>query len=150
MAKKIKPVTRAVKLEAEINRIVDKAFSQKRETIGLDESWIPCVDISESEDEITVEVELPGIVQKDISILLHSNRIEIKGIKRETLPQEKVKYLQLEREYGVFRRLIFLPGAVMTGGARASIERGILTIAMKKYKRKRKKEVILKIQKHKE
>lgn len=150
MVKRIKPITRIVKIEAEINKIVGEVFSYKKDLIGLDEGWIPYVDISERENEMTVKVELPGVNRKDIAILLHSNRIEVKGIKRENLPLGKKKYHRLEREYGSFRRFIFLPSAVIPEKAQASLENGILTIALRKHKRLKEKEVVLKIQKAQE
>ncbi|MDH5384487.1 MAG: Hsp20/alpha crystallin family protein, partial [Candidatus Aminicenantes bacterium] len=114
---------------------------------GLDESWVPCVDISEKGNEVIVAVELPGVAQKDITILLHSNRLEIKGVKREKRPQSNMKYHRLEREYGTFRRFVFLPSAVVPERSRALLENGILTIILKKFRRKKEKEVVLKVQK---
>lgn len=147
MVKKIKPVSRTVKIEAEINRIVGEVFFQKRDFLGLDESWIPCVDLSEKGDEINVVIELPGVAQKDINILLHSNRLEISGVKKENLPQSRIKYHRLEREYGNFRRYIFLPSVVIPEKAKASLENGVLHVILRKYKRKKEKEVVVKIQK---
>ena len=97
MVKKIRPVSRVVKIEAEINKIFGEFFSQKKDLLGLDESWIPCVDISEKEDEVIVKVELPGVDQKDISINHHSNRIENKGIKRERLSLIRIRNFLMER-----------------------------------------------------
>lgn len=150
MVKRIKPISRVVKIEAEIDKIMGEVFFRKRELIGLDESWIPCVDISENENDLTVRVELPGVEQGDVSILLHNSRIEIKGIKKENLPRGEIKYHQLEREYGSFRRFIFLPSAVIPEKARATLENGGLTIVLRKYRRKKEKEVVLKIQKAQE
>ena len=64
MQKKIRPVSRIVKIETEINRIVDEMFSHERKIYGLDESWIPWIDVSERQTEIIVEVELPGTPRK--------------------------------------------------------------------------------------
>lgn len=147
MHKKIRPVSRIVKIETEINRIVDEMFSHERKIYGLDESWVPWIDVSEKLNEIIVEVELPGTAQKDITILLSSNRVEIKGVKRRTRFRKQVKYLRFEREYGPFRRLIFLPGAVIPEKARATFENGVLTMVLKKYRSSKGKEVVLEIKK---
>jgi HSP20 family protein len=147
MVRKIRPVSRIVKIEAEIDRIFGEFFSQENELFGLDESWVPCVDISEKGNEVIVAVEIPGVAQKDITILLHSNRLEIKGVKREKRPQSNMKYHRLEREYGTFRRFVFLPSAVVPERSRALLENGILTIILKKFRRKKEKEVVLKVQK---
>lgn len=147
MVKKIKPVSRTVKIEAEIDKIVGEVFFQKRDYLGLDESWVPCVDLSEKQGEINIAIELPGVAKKDINILLHSNRLEINGVKKESLPQGKIKYHRLEREYGTFRRYIFLPSLVIPERAKASLENGVLFVVLKKHKRKKDKEVVVKIQK---
>ena len=147
MVKKIKPVSRIIRMETEINRIAKEVFLQKKELLGLDESWVPCVDISERGNDLIVEVELPGVDQRDINILLYSSRIEIKGIKRENFMGPRLKFLRLEREYGAFRRFIFLPSAVIPEKAMATLENGILTINLKKYRPKKVKEVVLEIEK---
>jgi HSP20 family protein len=104
------------------------------------------VDISEKDDEVIVKAELPGVAQKDISILLHSNRIELKGIKRDRQSRRSVRYFRLEREFGTFRRIVFLPSAVFPEKSKALLENGILTIILKKYRRKKEKEVVVKVQ----
>ncbi len=147
MVKKIKPVSRFVKIEAEINRIAGEVFVEKKELLGLDESWVPCVDISERGEDLIVEVELPGVDQNGISIFLYNSRIEIRGVKKENLPDSPFKFLRLERESGPFRRFIFLPSAVESEKAKAVLENGVLTITLRKYRTKREKEVVLEIEK---
>ena len=147
MSKKIRPVSRIVKIEAEINKIAGEVFLRKKDLLGLDQSWVPCVDVTENEIYITVDVELPGVEQKDIQLLFYGNRIEIKGQKKETLTGKRIKYLRLEREHGPFRRFIFLPNAVIPAKTRASLENGVLTIQFKKVRRKQDREVVLKIRK---
>lgn len=147
MVKKIRPVSRIVRIEAEIDKILDEFFSTKKDLLGLDQSWIPCVDISEKEDEVIVKAELPGVTQNDITILLHRNRIELKGIKREKKPRRHIRYMRLEREYGTFRRFIFLPSAVVPEKSRALLENGVLTIFLKKIRRIKEKEVVVKVEK---
>jgi len=145
--KRIKPVSRIVKIEAEINRIFGEFFSKRSEVFTLDESWIPCVDISERESEVVVEVELPGVDHRDITLLLHNNRLEIKGVKKEPHASGGIRYHRLEREYGAFRRFVFLPSAVVPEACRAIMENGILTIRLKKPKRSWEKGVVLKVRK---
>jgi len=145
MVKRIKPISRIAKIEAEINRIIGEVFFQKKDLLSLDESWIPCVDIYEKENEITVETEIPGVSQKDITILLHNNKMEIRGVKKENLPPTTIKYLRLEREYGTFRRVIFLPGSVIPEKTSATFENGILTIVLRKSSQRKEREVKVKI-----
>ena len=146
MVKTIKPVSRIIKIEAEINRIAGEVFVQKKELLGLDESWVPCVDISERGEDLIVEVEIPGVDQNGITILLYSSRIEVKGIKKENLPGSPFKFLRLEREYGTFRRFIFLPSVVDPEKAKATLENGILTIILRKYRTRKKGKIVFGIE----
>ena len=146
MVKTIKPVSRIIKIDAEINRIAGEVFVQKKELLGLDESWVPCVDISERGEDLIVEVELPGVDLNGITILLYSSRIEVKGIKKENLPGSPFKFLRLEREYGTFRRFIFLPSVVDPEKAKATLENGILTIILRKYRTRRERKIVFEIE----
>ena len=147
MAKKIRPRSQTVRIEAEINRLAGEVFERNRELLALGEGWVPVVDISESETEIIVEAELPGVTESDVQLVLHNNRLEIKGMKREILGHSKVKYFRLERESGPFRRYVFLPNAVNPDRTKAVLENGVLTIVFKKYRRKKQEEVVLEIKK---
>ncbi len=146
MVKRIKPVSRTIKIEAEVSRIVEEVFIHNKDLLGLDESWVPCVDVSERGNDLFVKVELPGVEEKDVLILLYSSRLEIKGFKKESLPDSGFKFLRLEREYGNFRRFVFLPASVRSDRAKASLENGVLTIHLKKQQPKGEKEVILEIE----
>lgn len=150
MVKRIKPVSRVIKIETEINKIVGEVFPSRRGILEISEGWVPYIDISEKRYEVKVEVEIPGVTQNDITILLYNNRVEIKGKKRENFKRGRIRYLRLEREYGSFHRIIFLPVAIIPDRAKATLENGILTIALKKYKQKKDKEVVLEIKKKRE
>jgi HSP20 family protein len=150
MVKKIKLISRIEDIKEDINRIVGEFGFQQKELLGLDGGWSPDVDIYENADNIMVEIELPGVEQKDITLLLHSNRLEVKGFKREKEKSRKPKYIRLEREYGSFRRFVFLPEAVIPERAAAYFRNGVLIITLRKLKRGRKKERVVSIQKAKE
>lgn len=98
--------------------------------------WIPRVDISERADELIVEVELPGVEPQDISVVVHANRIDLKGKKKEDDTAKGGHYIRLEREYGEFSRFIPLPCLVFPDHTVAWLEDGILTIRLKKFKKK--------------
>jgi HSP20 family protein len=107
-------------------------FFPKNEFLGIADGWVPCIDICERGNEILIELELPGVSQKDITIWLHSNRIEVRGVKRENVIGRNITYLRFEREYGRFRRVIALPSAIAPERTRASLANGVLAISLKK------------------
>ncbi|HVP91520.1 MAG TPA: Hsp20/alpha crystallin family protein [Terriglobales bacterium] len=132
MIRRIKPVSRVRRTEAEVRRTEGPAPLQRRLVPTLAELAVPAVDIYEKEREIVVEMEVPGVQEKDIRILLYPSRLEVRGLKREASGHGSVRYLRLEREFGPFRREIVLPGAVVPDGAYASLENGVLTIVLGK------------------
>lgn len=147
MIKRIKPISRVMKIEGEIDRLMSEVLSQRREWQDLEGGWAPYVDVYEKEDDLVVEVEVPGMSQRDLHISLHMSRIELKGAKKEGPASEGIRYLRLEREYGKFRRTIPLPCAVLTDKAKAILENGVLTIRLKKMRENKDKEILVKIQK---
>jgi HSP20 family protein len=132
MVRRIKPISRIRKTETVVRKTESPAPLQKRVVPALGELTLPAVDIYEKEREIVVEMELPGVQEKDIRILLYPSRLEVRGLKREVPGHEGLRYLRLEREFGAFRREVVLPGAVDPDKAYASLENGILTVVLGK------------------
>jgi HSP20 family protein len=132
MVRRIKPVSRIRKTETEVRKTADPAPVVRKRVLGLDELNLPAVDIYEKEDEIIVEMELPGVHEKDIKILLYPSRVEVSGFKRELSPHHGTRYFRLERQFGAFRREVFVPGSADPEKAHAALENGILTIVLKK------------------
>jgi HSP20 family protein len=132
MVRRIKPVSRIRRTETVVRRTEGSVPAPRRSLPGLGELALPAVDIYEKEQEIIVEMELPGVQEKDIKILLFPSRLEVSGLKREMAGQPDARYLRLEREFGVFRREVFVPCAVDQEKTYASLENGILTIVLGK------------------
>jgi HSP20 family protein len=132
MVRRIKPVSRPRKAET---RVRSAALAQRTSEPRLPapgEVSSPSVDIYETGTEYIVEMELPGVEGKDIKVLLFASRLEVSGFKRELGTPRGSRYTRLEREYGVFRRDIVVPGAVDPDRAAAALENGVLTIVLRK------------------
>jgi HSP20 family protein len=133
MVKRIKPVSRIIKVDAEISRIKRESQVRREKLQDWGLSWLPLVDVYEKKDEIVVEAEIPGVSETDVEITVQSNRVEIKGLKKEGISSGKIKFLRLEREFGAFRRLVALPSTVVPDRAKAVLTNGVLKIHLKKY-----------------
>jgi HSP20 family protein len=136
MVRRIKPVSRSRRTETEVRKTASSVAPPRRPLPGLEELMQPAVDVYENEKEIIVEMELPGVHEKDVKILLYSSRVEVRGFKREVSGHQGARYLRLERGFGAFRREVPVPGAVDPEKAYASFENGILTIVLGKPPRK--------------
>jgi HSP20 family molecular chaperone IbpA len=146
MMKKIIPVIRTYKIESEIHRLLSEVLSERREMLGLDRGWVLPLDVLETDRDILIIGEAPGMAIDDLLISLHTSRIEFKGLKREDAAPASAKYIRLEREYGAFRRVLALPASVQTDSARATLENGVLTVVLRKLKPTRIKDKVVRIQ----
>jgi HSP20 family molecular chaperone IbpA len=92
--------------------------------------YTPRVDIRETDDEITIEADMPGCRPNDIDVQFENGQLEILG--KCSPRQENVEYLL--REYGVgnYHRSFTISEAVDTDQIRASYKQGVLTLALPK------------------
>jgi len=94
--------------------------------------WSPPVDIVESEDDLVLKADIPGIDMKDIDIRMENSTLTIKG-ERTVAPQNNGNgFHRLERAYGTFARSFSLPESVDPEKIKADYKNGVLTITMPK------------------
>ena len=92
----------------------------------------PKVDVLDSETELKITVELPGLGVEDVDVSVSRDVLTISGEKREETEDRGKDYYRVERSYGSFRRAIPLPCEVDPDEADAAFEKGVLTITMPK------------------
>lgn len=93
----------------------------------------PRLNVAESEKEIEVTVELPGIDEEDVEITISQDVLTIKGEKKQEQEESEGGFYRMERRYGSFCRSIELPaGVVDTDEAQASYKNGVLTVLFPK------------------
>jgi HSP20 family protein len=99
---------------------------------GLHRAYRPQVDCYCTEDppELTVVAELPGIDPSDVEIVAGGRTLVLSGERHRPRAEGAVQYSQMELEDGAFQRQISLPVDVDPTGARATYERGLLTIVL--------------------
>jgi HSP20 family protein len=99
------------------------------------EFW-PRVDVSESEKEIRVTAELPGIDQKDVEVTLSGDQLLIKGEKKSEAEEKKEEkgrtFHRVERSYGSFQRSMRIPYEVDPEKVQATFKDGVLTLTLPK------------------
>ena len=84
------------------------------------------LDVTETDKEIVVEAELPGIDEKDVSLALQDGVLTIRGEKKHEHDEEKENYRVMERRYGSFQRSVRLPDTVDEDKVEASFNNGVL------------------------
>ena len=104
-------------------------------------AWSPAVDIYETENEITVHAELPGVERKDIALNLEKNVLTLKGERRFEKETKQENYHRIERAYGGFSRSFSIPAMVDEEKIRAEYKDGILRISLPKKEQVKAKQI---------
>jgi HSP20 family protein len=95
-------------------------------------AWNPSVDIFETENDVVVKAELPGMDPKSIDVRLENNVLLLKGERHFEKETKEENYHRVEREYGTFSRAFSLPMAVKEEKITAEYKDGILKIVLPK------------------
>ena len=97
------------------------------------------VDMSETDDEIIVEANLPGIEKKDVSLKILGKRLIIDAEQSEETHEERENYFRQERRCGTMHRELTLPVEVKEDEAEAEMKDGVLRVVLPKKEEAKKK-----------
>lgn len=117
-----------------LRREFERLFQEQSGTRRNGESqWAPPVDIRETENELTIAVELPGIKPEGVEVTAHDGVLMIRGERTEEgKAGEDARYHLVERNMGPFMRHFHLPAGVDTDKIDADFEYGVLHVRIKK------------------
>ena len=104
-------------------------------------TWSPAVDIFETEGEIVVKAELPGMERKDITLNLEKNVLALKGERRFEKETKDDNYHRIERSYGTFSRAFSIPATVDEEKIRADYKDGVLKIVLPNKEQSKPKQI---------
>jgi HSP20 family protein len=93
---------------------------------------VPELDVRESADAVTVEAELPGVDEKDVSVTLANGVLTIKGEKKQESEKKAENYHVTERSFGSFERSILLPDTIDEAKVEAKFDKGVLKVSAAK------------------
>jgi HSP20 family protein len=116
----------------EVDRLFDDLFRGSLPSLGVGRSlaaW-PNVELSETDREVRVTAEVPGMSDKDVELLMEDGVLTIRGEKKSETEDKDRGYS--ERYYGRFERRIALPSNVDQQGAKADFRDGVLTVTLPK------------------
>lgn len=90
------------------------------------------LDLKETENELKIEIDAPGVKREDIDITLSDNSLMVKGKRESKKEEKKESYHRIERDYGEFERRLALPCEVDPDRVEANLKDGVLTIILPK------------------
>ncbi|HAY21301.1 MAG TPA: molecular chaperone [Desulfobacterales bacterium] len=130
---KFVPFREICRFRDEMDRLWEDACGSRRRIFRKEtDEWVPKVEISDTADEVTVKVEIPGMEPNDISLSLIEDVLTIKGEKKAAKEKKGETFYLTERSYGSFTRSLRLPAEVEADKIKAVYKQGVLTITCPK------------------
>jgi len=132
---------RPLTFQDQVNRFYEESFTRDRSAHADLATWAPPVDIYETENELVVTADLPGLQDKDIDVRVENNTLTIRGERKLDKDVNQDSYLRVERVYGSFMRSFSLPNTVSSESVRADYGNGVLTLHMAKREESKAKQI---------
>jgi HSP20 family protein len=124
-------------LQSDVNRIFEnfwRGFDLPMLGDGDDSEngMMPRVDVRETDKEVEVVAELPGMDEADLDVSVSEGMLTIRGEKKEEREREDKGYVLRERSFGRIERLVPLPAGIDPDSAKATFKNGVLTVTIAK------------------
>lgn len=119
-------------LQREIDRLFDDFTRGFPALGGTSSGLVPSIDVTETDKDIEITAELPGLEEKDVQINVADNLLTIRGEKKAEKEEKDKNYRLVERSYGSFERTLELPDGVNADAIQANIAKGVLKVTVPK------------------
>jgi HSP20 family protein len=110
-----------------------------------DAVWAPRVDVHETDNEVLLDVELPGIDKSDVKVEVKDGVLTISGERKLERKVKEEGYRSVERRYGKFERSFGLGETVNAEKITASYKNGIMTITLPKVEKVKPREITVEV-----
>ena len=125
-------------MRAEMDRLFDSFLGRGfvRFNVPSRSEWsdelVPSIDVRETDTDLVVEAELPGMDEKDVSVTLSNGVLTLKGEKKSEREEKKEDYHLMERSYGSFQRSFRLGDTIDPDKVTAAFDKGVLKVTLAK------------------
>jgi HSP20 family protein len=119
-------------LQNQMNRLFDSSLHGWPEETEGTVAWTPAADIYETDNDLVLEADIPGIDPKHIDIRVENNVLTIRGQRNFEPKVVRENFHRVERSYGPFARVFTLSTAVDADKIRATYGNGVLSISLPK------------------
>lgn len=96
------------------------------------QSWVPALDVWETEDELVYGFDLPGIPQDSISLEVENDALTVSAARQRTAEVQQDRFYRFERRYGSFTRTVGLPQGTDPDSVKAEYHEGVLEVHVPK------------------
>jgi HSP20 family protein len=120
-------------LQGDVNRLFDSFFGRREAgQATAARRWVPAMDLAETDDQLVLRADLPGLKRDDIEIEVKDNVLTVSGERKAEHEQKGEGFHRIERSFGRFSRSLGLPRGIDAKSMTASFENGVLEVRMPK------------------
>lgn len=120
-------------LQSEVNQIFDTFFGNGASGAGgRPRRWVPAMDLFETEDDLILKADLPGLSRDDVNIEFKDNTLTISGERRDERERGSEGFYRIERSLGSFARSVTLPQGIRGDEIAAEFSEGVLEVRVPK------------------
>jgi HSP20 family protein len=116
-------------LHRQMNQMFDELMASERQSAT---SWQPAIELQDTEDNLVLRLEIPGVDGKDIDIHVTREAVAISGEHRFEKETQEKGFFRSEFRYGNFQRVVPLPVPIQNDQVKADFKNGVLTLTMPK------------------
>jgi HSP20 family protein len=126
------PIRELDSLQGDMNRLFDRFFEARPANSGSNRRWLPAMDLVETDEDLVVRADLPGMSEDDIEIEIKDSVLTISGERKAEHEEKGEGYHRVERSFGRFARSLSLPRGVDADAVKAGFEDGVLEVRVPK------------------
>jgi HSP20 family protein len=124
------PIRELATLQTEMSRLMNGLFDSNGRTTT--QSWVPAVDVWETDTDLVYAFDLPGVSQEQISIELHDDTLTVTAERDRKEERAEEGFVRFERRFGSFSRAVGVPQGVSEDSVKADYRDGVLEIRVAK------------------
>lgn len=139
------------RLRTEFDKLLGVAVEQGERALdklglfGNEAIWIPRVDVIELEEQVQVDIDLPGVTAEEINITLAGNMLTLTGTRNTGTMATSGQTVRIsERPSGQFRKSVPMPVAVDPDQVSAAVKNGVLTVLLEKSPTEKSRQIPIK------
>lgn len=122
-------------LQREIDRLFERFSGKDLSLLGTNEEnghLVPRLDVHETDTNIEITTEMPGVEEKDIDVTVEDDMLSIRGEKKTEREESDDGYKMSERTFGTFERKMKVPHGIDADKIEAKLAKGVLSVTIPK------------------
>jgi HSP20 family protein len=138
---RFEPFRELAALQNEMGRWMNALAGGTTTGNGQTSTWLPAVDVWETENELVLSFDLPGIPEDKISVELDDNVLTVSGERERAQEHSSERFYRFERRFGSFSRSVTLPAGVTENDITANYKDGVLEVRVPKPEEQKPKRI---------